>query len=476
VVVVATDNFTVEASAFFNFQAPRPTVAPVPYINVNPEQGGPNTPVTINGGGFLPNTRVNVHLGRVAAAELSQSNPRSYASATTDGNGNFQVSFTIPREWPNGDDIETGKLVVLVAHDDFSKQASAIFDYFVVGPNPSIQIAPQTGTAGTQVLVSGGGFPADTRVNTHLSVFGGQIGDAYSAARFVSTVTDGNGNYSMSFAMPGTWPDGSPVTQDQILITVANEDFTIDVSAVFNYVPLPTPTNPPGPTPTPTATATPIVLNPFVNLVPSAGTAGTSVTVSGGGFPANLAVNVHLAAFDGEVNESGAAERYANSVTDANGNYATSFVMPSRWPNGDSIETGRLVVIVATNDFNITASALFDFRSTAASEVEPSPTPVPTDTPIPTDTPTPLPTDTPVPPPTDTPTPEPSPTPTDTLAPPTDTPTPEPPTATPEPPTSTPTDTLAPEPPTATPTDTAIPPPAAPITGTNPVTGATYLN
>jgi len=56
---------------------------------------------------------------------VASSHPKSYVSATTDGNGNFTVGWTIPRQWANGDTIKDGKLVVVVATDNFNVQASA---------------------------------------------------------------------------------------------------------------------------------------------------------------------------------------------------------------------------------------------------------------------------------------------------------------------------------------------------------------
>lgn len=460
-VLVATDNFGVEASDTFEFQAPRPPVSAVPYVTVNPGSGGPDTPVTVLGGGFPPNTRVNAHLARIVSASLrSSDNPAVYASATTDGQGNFVFSFTIPRQWKDtNDNIDTGKLLVVVATDDFRVQASDTFDYFVTVPRPSINVVPLSGGAGTPVAVNGGGFPAHTPVSVYLGVFGDQIGRG-TAQRYASTVTDSRGNYGMAFTMPATWPDGSPVAQDRLIILVATDDFSVQVSEVFTYLlpaPVP-PTNTPTPTNTPPAppTATP---QPSLSLAPAAGAAGTVVNAVGGGFPPGQPVAVYLAAFDGEGEGSGRNQQYGAAIVDANGNYVISFAMPRNWPNGEEIDSGRIVVLVATNDFRTQATAIFDYRRAAAAGSG-EPLPAPTDTPTATPEP-----------PTATPTP------TNTPEPPTATPTS---TNTPEPPTATPTETATPEPPTATPepsptpTNTEIPPPAVPITGTNSITQTAY--
>ena len=110
------------------------------------------------------------------------------------------------------------------------------------------------GGAGTPVTVSGGGFPANLPVGVYLGVFGDQIGRG-SAQRYASGVTDDNGNYRMTLTMLATWPDGSPVAQDRLVVMVASDDFSVQVSDVFNYL-LPGPVQP---TLTPTPTSTPPV-------------------------------------------------------------------------------------------------------------------------------------------------------------------------------------------------------------------------
>lgn len=473
-VLVATENFTVEASDTFTFQAARPPVSPAPYISVNPGSGGPDTPVVVLGGGFPANMRVNAHLARVVSAALrSSDSPEAYASAITDGQGNFSLSFVIPRQWKGtNDNIDTGKLLVVVATDNFAVQASDTFDFFVTVPRPSINVAPASGGAGTPVAVSGGGFPADRPVAVYLGVFGDQIGRG-AAQRYATAVTDRNGNYGMAFTMPATWPDGSPVAQERLIIVVATDDFSVQVSETFSYVlPAPIPATP-TPTHTPPAPPTP---QASLNLAPTSGGAGARVNAVGSGFPPATSIALYLAAFDGEGEGDGRNEQYATGVTDVNGNYALVFTAPERWPNGEQIDSGRIVVLVATNDFSTQATALFAYtRAAAAGAGEAAaPTATATDTPIP-----PTATDTPAPTATNTATSTPVPPTATATATATETPLPPTPTATdtPVPPTATATAQPEEEPPAtaepeeeASPANGELPPPAAPITATNPLT------
>jgi hypothetical protein len=535
-VVVATDDFGTEATDTFELQAPPPPVSSEPYLDVNPSSGEPGTPVTLSGGGFPPNTRIDVYLARiVSAAAQAQDEPESYASATTDGQGNFRFGFTIPDEWADSDDaVDDGKLVVIVATPGFGVQASDTFDFFREVPRPSINLSPSAGTAGTPITVSGGGFPDDTPVSVYLGVFGAQIGPN-NAQRYASTVTDDDGDYRLVFTLPATWPNGSPVTESRLIVLVATDDFSVQTGAVLDYTPT-------GSAPTATPTSTPVGgptpdINPSLSLAPGSGGEGTVVSAVASGFPPNTAVTLYLAAFDGEGEGGGENQRYSAGVTDSNGNVTLTFTVPDEWPNGEEIETGRIVVLVATNDFAEQATAIFDYRNTLSAadapadaptatpvpptatptEVPPTataePTVAPAETGEPVEEPTAAPTATPVEPAA---TKEPTAAPTATPVPPTPTPvpptaTPVPPTATPVPPTvtSAPTDTATPLPPTTTPvpptatatplpptpteeppTPTEVPPtatevppddppapppavpaPAEPITGTNSVTG-----
>lgn len=388
--LVATGDFRISAATDFDVTQPRPTVAPNPYVDVNPGSGGAGTQVTVRGGGFPANQTLNFFLGAVVRASEADSGA-PIQTTTSDANGNFSTVITIPARWPDGSAIPTGKLVILAATGDFAAQATATFDFFATPPDPSISLAPTTGGAGTRVTASGAGFPANTPVAVYLAPLDTSIG-AGAPVQYVSGMTDRNGRYSLTFTMPATWPDGGQITQDRIVVTVATPDFSVSVSSVFAYQvvsPTSTPTLTPTPTNTPPVapTATP---NPFAQVSPGSGAAGTLVTVSGGGFPPNTVLYAHLARIDGSAGSGDSYARYASAPSDALGNFVMSFVMPATWPNGAIIASQRLIILVATDDFAVEAGTTFSFQQVSASG----------DTaPIATDAATPV-------PPTDTPTPE----------------------------------------------------------------------
>jgi hypothetical protein len=84
----------------------------------------------------------------------------------------------------------------------------------------------------------------------------------------------------------------------------------------------PTATATPSPTPTNTPPVAPTAApNPYGAGQPGSGTAGTAVTVSGGGFPPNTMLYAHLARLDGSSGSGSSYAGYASAPTDGAGNY-----------------------------------------------------------------------------------------------------------------------------------------------------------
>jgi len=383
--LVATNNFSISAATEFDVTTPRPTVAPNPYVDINPSSGGPGTQVTVRGGGYPANRTVNLYLGGVVRASAADATP--LVTTSSDSNGNFSTAFTMPTTWPDGSVIATGKLIVLAATSDFAAQSSATFDFFVTPPNPSINLSPSSGGAGTRVTAAGGGFPANAQVAVFLAPLDAAPGRG-ALQQYVAGTANSDGRYSLSFTMPGAWPDGGQITQDRIVVTVATPDFSVSVSSVFAYlVAGPTATATPLPTPTNTPPVAPTVApNPSAQVSPGSGTAGTTVTVSGGGFPPNTMLYAHLARLNAGSGGGNNYAGYASTPTDGAGNYVMVFVMPATWPDGSAIVTQQLVILVATADFGAEASTTFSYQQvTSAGDLPPAPTATepPTATPLP---------------------------------------------------------------------------------------------
>lgn len=98
-----------------------------PRISVEPNSGGPNTTVVINGQGFPPNTAIEIRLG---PPDIGAS-PKSYAAAVTNPEGEFMLTFTMPSNWPDGSPITIKDLVIIAINNDASVKSTALFAYSV---------------------------------------------------------------------------------------------------------------------------------------------------------------------------------------------------------------------------------------------------------------------------------------------------------------------------------------------------------
>ncbi|MCX6048244.1 MAG: PA14 domain-containing protein [Chloroflexi bacterium] len=211
--------------------------------------------------------------------------------------------------------------------------------------NPNTDVNPTSGTAGSHVFVTGGGFPANTAVHVYLGAEVSASSASAAPKSYANGTTDNRGFYRIEFDLPTTWPDGKPIEPGQLVVMVATDNFTVQASDVFQVL---------APKPT-------VASQPYTNVEPSRGGGNTPVTIYGGGFPANTRVGVYLAEVAAAALTDSGPKRYVSTTTDANGNYSMRWTMPSEWANGDTIKDGKVVVVVATDNFSLQASATFDY-------------------------------------------------------------------------------------------------------------------
>jgi len=120
--------------------------------------------------------------------------------------------------------------------------------------SPAIHINPDVVIANTQMTVMGEGFPAETRVRVYLSA--PNLGDTTQS--YGEAITNPEGKLAFVFPMPDRWPNGALIAEQVLDLIVANEDYSLRVTAPFNFQPAP----PPQPTPTlpqPTPTPTNVI-------------------------------------------------------------------------------------------------------------------------------------------------------------------------------------------------------------------------
>jgi hypothetical protein len=111
--------------------------------------------VTVTGSAFPPNTTLYAHLAPLGGSGGTGNEYANYAVVPTNANGDYTMIFAMPAVWPNGVPIKTGRIAILIATADFSRQDSVTFDYVGVAaadeqPTPELPVDVPT-TAPTAV-------------------------------------------------------------------------------------------------------------------------------------------------------------------------------------------------------------------------------------------------------------------------------------------------------------------------------------
>jgi LysM repeat protein len=176
------------------------STTPVPgttAIQISPDFGLGGTVVTVTGSGFPGNTTLDV--------QLSGESTSNTILAYSDADGDFSTHVTIPSSATIG-----STWTVYVTPQAGGVQASAGFTVGTSAPTPtpvgtSISLSPANGPAGTDVTVTGSGFP----INTVLDVALSEAGSTSSTTTLVTT--DSSGDFtahvtiSSSAAAGSTW-------------------------------------------------------------------------------------------------------------------------------------------------------------------------------------------------------------------------------------------------------------------------------
>jgi hypothetical protein len=98
---------------------------------------------------------------------------------------------------------------------------------------PSIVLAPVTGGPGAMVTVIGREFPPEMPVSVRL----GPPSVGTTPHSYADAVSGTEGTLALSFTMPSHWPDGTPITQANLVVIVLNQDASTKALASFAYVP-----------------------------------------------------------------------------------------------------------------------------------------------------------------------------------------------------------------------------------------------
>ncbi|MCP1428790.1 hypothetical protein J3D45_001288 [Microbacterium foliorum] len=290
---------------------PNALAAIVPTVDAAPTvQAGTNLPVT--GSGWPANTDVAVTVTAPGGGAVA-----GPVTLTTDGAGGFTGSVPIPvGTTPGAGFTVTATDGTSTATDTTEVTAAAAID-----AAPAVQ-------AGTDLLVSGTNWPANTQLSVQLTAPGGgaNIGGPESVT------TDGSGSFTFDYPVPAGTPAAAGYT---VTATVGTQ----------------------------TATDTTEVTDAPVAAIDAAATvqAGTDLAVSGTTWPANTLVSVQLTAPGGGANVGGPA----TATTNGAGEFTLAYPVPaSAVPGTAYTVTATAGAVTAIDTTEVTAAAAVDAAPT----------------------------------------------------------------------------------------------------------------
>ncbi|WP_314096412.1 choice-of-anchor G family protein, partial [Microbacterium foliorum] len=290
---------------------PNALAAVVPTVDAAPAvQAGTALPVT--GSGWPANTDVAVTVTAPGGGAVA-----GPVTLTTDGTGGFTGSVPIPvGTTPGAGFTVTATDGTSTATDTTEVTAAAAID-----AAPAVQ-------AGTDLLVSGTNWPANTQLSVQLTAPGGgaNIGGPEPVT------TDGSGSFTLDYPVPAGTPAAAGYT---VTATVGTQ----------------------------TATDTTEVTDAPVAAIDAAATvqAGTNLAVSGTTWPANTLVSVQLTAPGGGANVGGPE----TATTNGAGEFTLAYPVPaSAVPGTAYTVTATAGAVTAIDTTEVTAAAAVDAAPT----------------------------------------------------------------------------------------------------------------
>ena len=236
-------------------------------LSVSPSSAVPGQEITVEGTGFTSGSKlVELTVGGVAQTALSNRNMVNDYDVLS--GGRIVISFKVP------DGVTDGSKNIQVTDDD-----SRIGEVSLTVPEPTITLNPDTSRRGTDVSVSGTGFPANSNITVDYG--SGETGIATGRS-------DATGNFTTSFGIPSDATIGG--------------DATVKAS-VNDYE----------------AEATHAVPDKAITVTPEVARSGDTVMIVGTGFPRYADVQVKIG--DGVF-------RATNSRTDGIGDFTVSVIVP----------------------------------------------------------------------------------------------------------------------------------------------------
>jgi len=98
---------------------------------------------------------------------------------------------------------------------------------------PDISLEPRSGNPGALVTVTGSGFPPGIELNVRL----GPPSIGATPQSYATALADEQGRFTLTFEMPERWPDETPISAQELLVVVLNQDATVKATAPFDFTP-----------------------------------------------------------------------------------------------------------------------------------------------------------------------------------------------------------------------------------------------
>ena len=240
-------------------------------LSVSPSSAVPGQEITVEGTGFTSGMKLNtLTVGDVEQTTLSNRN--SVNGYDVLSGGRVVISFKVP------DGVTDGNKNIQVTDAD-----SRIGEVSLTVPEPTITLNPDSSRRGTDVAVSGTGFPANSNINVDY----GTDEPGIATGR-----TDSTGNFTAAFGIPSDAAIGGDATV-KASVTAGGTDYEAEA---IHTVP-----------------------DKAITVTPEVARSGDTIMIVGTGFPRYADVQVKIG--DGVF-------RATNSRTDGIGDFTVSVTVP----------------------------------------------------------------------------------------------------------------------------------------------------
>jgi hypothetical protein len=188
-----------------------------------------------------------------------------------------------------------------------------------------ISVSPKSGEAGALINITGKGFPAKFKGNVYLGSMELGIGEEF----YAEAAADDDGNLSTAFPLPAYWLDGTPVTQNSLIVLVGNEDGSFQAATTLTYTISPQ-----------------TIIEPLLSYNPLSAPPGAQIEVSGFGFPPSSSASFRLITQNAMMNEG----ELANIPVGTDGTFKSPLTVPATWP-GSETPINQEGIIIGAGDF-----------------------------------------------------------------------------------------------------------------------------